>query len=268
MMRKIGLILLLLGLVACANVDDEVKEPPTPDERPPAELPEDDDALDDGGATEELSGEKSMEKTINETRGKVDSNFEVKLPDSIPISDEHYLAATVDADRLHYEVAYFETDAYTEINDAALIQKTPVMIVKGTVYDSKEEANEQIGYEPIQEGMPEIELGDDVTGYQDAGAGSTFITWHEGRWSFIMRARNDENGIMEGKELAREVVGKLSQQLLPVPHENGSGLLNASSDDADAVEANRLAWQEGNIVYEVYMADALQLVDTVTERFE
>lgn len=266
-MRKILLILVIFGLAACVNVDDDMKEPPPPDERPPAQLPEDgetDDQEDSTGG--EFPEEKSAQTILDEAKDKIASSFEVKLPSVITVSDEKYLAATVDSDALYYEVAYFETDVFTESNDAVLMQQTPMMIVKGTAYDSAKEAHEQIGYEPIQEGMPEIDLGDGITGYQDAGAGSSFITWHEGRWSFMMRARNDENGVAAGKELAREVVERLSKQLLPPPHENGAGLFSAN--DSDAVETNRLAWQEEHIVYEVYMSDALRLIDVVTNDFD
>lgn len=261
MKRKLLMILLVGGLVACANVNDEMEEPPTPDERPPEELPEGEET-----DKEEVPEEKSVQAVLEETKDEVKTDFEVILPTAITVADEKYLTSTVDTDALYYEVAYFETDLVTEINDAVLMQKEPLMLVKGTKYDSIKEANEQIGYQPIQSGMPEVDLGDDITGYQDAGAGSSFITWHEGRWSFMARARNDETGVEAGKELAREIVDKLSKQVLPPPNENGAGLFNAS--DGNAVETNRLAWQEGQIVYEVYMADPVRLIDVVTENFQ
>lgn len=263
MMRKFSMILLIAGLAACANVSDDMEERLSPDERPSKVLPEYDEGADN---QEEVSKKTSVQEILEEVKSEVESDFLVKLPSVIMIADEKYLTVTVDVDALYYEVAYFETDYVTEINDAVLMQKEPLMLVKGRAYDSIEEAQEQVGYQPTQRGMPEVDLGDDIIGYQDAGAGSSFITWHEGRWSFMMRSRNDESGAEAGKELAREIVDKLSKQLLPPPNENGAGLFNAS--EGNEVETNRLAWQEGHIVYEVYMADAFQLVDVVMNDFK
>lgn len=274
-MRIFLAVLLALGLVACSDVGNKNEDEPTSDENVPEEKPGENENTseeegskegDSNGDVEEVPEEKTPQNVLNETKAQVVSDFDIKLPSDIAVSDGKYLSAMVDSDNSYYAVTYYETNEPTAINDAKLTQQDPVMLVKGTVYHSEGEANEQVGYQPIQEGMPEIDLGHGITGYQDAGAGSSFITWHEGRWSFIMRSQNDETGIAAGKQLAKEIVEKLEKGTLPPPHENGSGIL--SSGDNDDVETNRLAWQEKNIVYEVYMADALQLIDVVTSDFK
>ncbi len=276
-MRGLVIFVLVLGLGACAipsgdnqeeqspTEDDSVEEKPVEDE----DTDEEDHSNHDSGEIEDQDSNDNQAESVKEIRKeikeKITSDFKVKLPSEIDTKDENHLSATVDSDALYYEVAYYETDEQMAINDALLTQETLFMIVKGTAYDSTAEANEQVGYQPIQEGMPEVDLGNGITGYQDAGAGSSFITWHEGRWSFTMRSRNEEKGIAAGEKLAKDIVEKLEEKTLPPPHENGAGIL--SSADNDDVETNRLAWQEENIVYEVYMSDALSLIDVVTEEF-
>lgn len=267
-MRVFLVILLVFGLSACAG--NKKEEPSEADQNLPAQtLPEDEDVQEEGdsdGDGEEVSKEQTPQNVLDETKAQIASDFEVKLPSQVDVSNGKYLSATIESDALYYEVVYFETDEPVAVNDASLRQQAPLMIVKGTVYDSEKEAHEQIGYQPIQDGMPEVDLGHGITGYQDAGAGSSFITWHEGRWSLMMRSRNDETGNAAGEQLAKGIVEKLEKETLPPPHENGAGTF--SSGDNNSVETNRLAWQEKNVVYEVYMADALQLIDTVTSNFK
>lgn len=91
------------------------------------------------------------------------------------------------------------------------------------------------------------------------GAGSSFITWHERRWSMIVRVRNDEAGNAAGSDLSKAIVEKLETQTLPVPHENGAATF--SSGEHDEVDTHRIAWQEETVVYEVSMADSLVLTE-------
>ena len=214
---------------------------------------------------EEVPGEGRTKEIVAEIRDTINTDIEVELPEDMKVAEGKYLSAKTTSNAESYEVAFYETDEPVDINAAQLEESEPIMLVKGARYASTEEAKEQIGYQEIQEGMPEVDLGYDITGYQDAGAGSSFITWHEGRWSMIVRARNDEAGNAAGLDLSTAIVEKLETQTLPVPHENGAGTF--SSWDHDEVDTNRIAWQEEEVVYEVSMADPLALIDFVTEGF-
>lgn len=249
-MKKSLYLLAVLGLAACSVSEEPPEQTPPPQEEEPTSPPEE-------------TGEKEVNEEINE---KITVDFDVELPTDVEISDDNHLSAMVASDSNYYEVAYYETAEKLPVNDALLTNEEPILLVKGTAYDSKEEANEQIGYQEIQEGTPEIDLGHEIIGYQDAGAGSVFVTWHEGRWSFTTRSRNDEIGSSVGQELSAEIVEKLENQTLPIPHENGAGLF--SSEENSEVETNRLAWQAEKVVYEVYKNDAIQLIDGVTKDFK
>lgn len=253
-------VLLALGLSACSH--STVKE----NEEPPPPVEEDsDEGTGKNQDTEESPEEVTTENVLAEVREALDTDIEVQLPMDVKVAEGQYLSAMTTSAAGNYEVIFYEVDERTEVNADQLKEKEPFAIVKGMIYASVDEANEQIGYQPIQEGMPEVDLGYDITGYQDAGTGSSFITWHEGRWSLVVRARNDEEGNAAGLNLAQAIVEKLETQMLPIPYENGAGTF--SSWDHDEVDTNRIAWQEGEIVYEVSMADPLALVDFVTEGF-
>lgn len=260
-MRIFLSILFVLALAACSGLGNEggtTSPSEQQPETPPTEKPNDEEGTESADVTEE----PTMEDIMADIRDALDADFEVKLPATIAISTGKQLSTKILSDANHYNVAFFETEETLELNDPKLDRQEPFMIIKGKAFEMSEEANEQIGYQPIQEGMPEVDLGSGITGFQDAGAGSSFITWHEGRWSFIMRSRNDEAGNAAGLRLAKAVVDKLEAQALPVPHENGAGTF--SSGDDVSTDTNRLAWQEENVVYEVFMADPLALLDVVT----
>lgn len=259
-----------MGLSACSDTTNKEKEEiPPPMEEDANEGIDHDLGVEEGKESPEENKEAPKKMTtkeiVVEIRDTINTDIEVELPEDVKIAEGKHLSARTTSNAGSYEVAFYETDEPMDINDAQLEESEPIMLVKGASYASTEEAQEQIGYQEIQEGMPEVDLGYDITGYQDAGAGSSFITWHEGRWSMIVRARNDEAGNTAGLELATAIVEKLETQTLPIPHENGAGTF--SSWDHDEVDTNRIAWQEEAVVYEVSTADPLALIDFVTEEF-
>lgn len=267
---KISILLsavVAMGLSACSDAEnkDKVEIPPSAEEDSNEETEQDldvEEGVESPEENEEAPKEMTTKEIVAEIRDTINADIEVELPKDVKVAEGKHLSAMTTSNTGSYEVAFYETDEPIDINDAQLEESEPIMLVKGASYASTEEAKEQIGYQEIQDGMPEVDLGYDITGYQDAGAGSSFITWHEGRWSMIVRARNDEAGNAAGLDLSKEIVEKLEMQSLPVPHENGAGTF--SSSDHDEVDTNRIAWQEEAVVYEVSMADPLALIDFVT----
>lgn len=259
-----------MGLCACSDTaNKETEEIPLPVEEDSKEGTDQDldveEDVERPEEHEEAPEEVMTKEIVAEIRDTINTDIEVELPEDVKVAEGKYLSAITTSNAGSYEVAFYETDEPVDINAVQLEESEPIMLVKGARYASTEEAKEQTGYQEIQEGMPEIDLGYDIIGYQDAGAGSSFITWHEGRWSMIVRARNDEAGNAAGLDLSKAIVEKLETQTLPVPHENGAGTF--SSWDHDEVDTNRIAWQEEEVVYEVSMADPLALIDFVTEGF-
>lgn len=270
MLRILLSVVVVMGLSACSDTKDKADK----ETRPPVEDDSSNDTAQNSDSEEGVESPEENEKEpeemttkemVAEIRDTINTDIEVELPEDVKVAEGKYLSAMTTSNAGNYEVTFYETDEPVDVNATQLEESNPIVLVKGSIYGSSEEAKEQIGYQVIQEGMPEVDLGYDITGYQDAGAGSTFTTWHEGRWSMIVRARNDEAGNATGLELSKAIVEKLETQTLPVPHENGAGTF--SSWDHDELDTNRIAWQEEEVAYEVSMADPLALIDFVTEGF-
>ena len=194
------LMVLVFGLSACVNVsNNNGKEKEAPKNALPVEE-------DSGKGTEKEPEKVTAKDVLVEIQDLLMTDFEVELPTGVRVSTGKYLSATATSDSKKYEVSFYETDEPLELNDEKLEGKTPIAILKGTVYATVEAANEQIGYQAIQDNIPEVDLGYDITGYEDAGAGSSFIAWHEGRWSMIVRGLNDDTGNEARLNLSKAIV--------------------------------------------------------------
>lgn len=211
-------------------------------------------------ATDPQPVAQTYEEILEEVKAAIQTDVEVKIPDKV-LTNEGYLTAATDSNASSYEVNFFVTNVPVAVNDPLLQDAHPYMIVNGTKFESAESAKAKVNYEPLVDGAEETDLGYGITGHMDAGAGSVFLTWHEGRWSFSVRNHNNGNGREEMIELAKQIVGKLESQLLPAPHDSGAGMFDMNSNGA---AANSIIWQEGTSVYEIYTGDPLLLIDTVT----
>lgn len=203
---------------------------------------------------------QTFEEILKEVKVAIQTDVEVKLPEEV-LTNEGYLTAATDSNDSSYEVNFFVTNVPVPVNDPLLQDAHPYMIVNGTKFESTESAKAKVNYEPLVDGAEETNLGYGITGHMDAGAGSVFLTWHEGRWSFSVRNHNNGNGREEMIDLAKQIVGKLESQMLPVPHDSGAGTFDMNNNGA---AANSIIWQEGTTVYEIYTGDPLLLMDTVT----
>ncbi len=216
---------------------------------------------------EEIPGVKqTVEEVVDEIKIQHASPVELILPPGIPVSEGMYLTALTHGEETNYEVKLFETESPIQVNDPQLEELEPFAILSGTLFELEQEANRAVNYQPIQEGMPKVDLGYGVIGYQEGAAGSTYTTFHEGRWSVTVRSSISEGEKDIGVDFAKQIVERLETQLLPIPHENGSILLTANEQADNPVEANSVTWQEGNVLYEVVMANPLPLIDFVTEK--
>ncbi|MET3574433.1 hypothetical protein ACFFIY_13195 [Bhargavaea ullalensis] len=278
--------LLLLG--ACSG--DRAASPPTEEEgtaetdagqnasgetdsneKPDSSVPDSAGKPDDGESTdagqpdggEDPAGQRAH--LLSEIREKVEtaSDMEPVLPD-VPAAEGKYLGAEVNADADQYKVTYYETDKPYGLNAEELDGLSPAAVSEARIYESPGSAKAEAGYEQEPEGKGNVNLGYGITGFEDAGAGSVFLTWHEGRWSFSMRNQNIDNpgGGDEMAALAKKIVAKLEDRMLPPPEEVGAGKFDMSSD------TYKLTWQRGAVLYSVSSGDPLGLIDQVADLSE
>jgi len=164
------------------------------------------------------------------------------LPSELPLEKGKYLTAKTKSDENHYEVVFYESTEPVAINHENLADSQIIARFNAQQYESVQEASEQVAFENFSElgGQP-IDLGYGITGYQDAGAGSMWTSWNEGRWAIAAHTRTSEGE--SGEKLAREATEFLETHTLPIPKPNGFAHIDVYQSD------NRITWQKENVVY-------------------
>ncbi|MGM9950846.1 MAG: hypothetical protein ACI33P_12000 [Lysinibacillus sp.] len=186
-------------------------------------------------------------------------DWNIALPSWTAEESRHIGAAVVEeADRV--EIQFYKTDGPMKVDDPALegLQETALLTIEH--FSSSEEANEQVGFQDYKEvGGEPVDLGHGITGYQDAGAGSLFTSWNEGRWAIVARTTTDAPE--EGVQLARRTVSFLEEHTLPIPYEHGSLHLDVNE------QGSLVKWQKEELVYGLTAAGNEELLEWAV-RFE
>lgn len=115
-------------------------------------------------------------------------------------------------------------------------------------FSNQEQAKSYInnqGYQNSQQtnGLPTVNLGYNITGTIDSGAGQKYVHWNEGNWSFTVRASSIDG--QNPVPTAQNIVSQLESVYLPAPENQGSGIFDIASG------IYRLTWQKNNQVYTV-----------------
>ena len=189
------------------------------------------------------------EEVIIETENRLNTGVPVKLPRSLPISPGYHLSAKTITEQNQYSVTFIETKQPITIDSEELENSEGnLATLKATRYPTLELAAEEINHQNHStNGAKEVELRFGLKGYRDAGVGSQFLGWNEGRWSLDMRALTEQgNGIVTE---ANKVVEYLEKNTLPIPREWGAAKFDVS--DTNENHSNHIAWQEDAIVYEI-----------------
>ncbi|QQP70561.1 hypothetical protein JHE06_01695 [Carnobacterium sp. CS13] len=200
----------------------------------------------------ENSGEQAVDLTQQEVLEAIGNELytdaPIKLPKQLPMKEGKHLSATASSKSGMYAIVFYESDEPIPINNEQLTDGTSSAeeIARLTVqqYPSQKEADEQIAHQTFSEqGGQEVDLGYDIKGYQDAGAGSVYTGWNEGQWALASHARTENSE--QGAALAKEAVEFLENNLLPIPDQHGFAHLDAEQGD------NRILWQDRMTVYTI-----------------
>src|SRR5699024_7527798 len=121
-------------------------------------------------------------------------------------------------------------------------------------YATQEEADNAVGFITFDDSMGQpVSLNEELTAFQDSGAGSTYTSWNVGRWAITTRGHTNEEASLD---LAKEVVEYLNIHLLPAPNQHGYARLDAHND------SNEIIWQQGKTVYTIdHVQDPIQALE-------
>lgn len=201
-------------------------------------------------ADQDETGEKilTQAEVIQAVKEEMNTDLPLKLPSELPLDKGQHLTAVTKSEANRYQVIFYQSDQPIPINNEKLVNDKNAADVVARVqvekYGTQKEADEAISFEDFSEqGGEETELGYDITGYQDAGAGSMWTSWNEGRWALAAHAHTNESD--EGIELAKEAIAFLEENVLPIPNQYGFAHLDVNQQD------NRILWEKETTVYTI-----------------
>ncbi|WP_125579702.1 hypothetical protein [Lacticaseibacillus suibinensis] len=183
-----------------------------------------------------------------------------KFPQQDPATNGQALNVAAEGTAASYKLyfsfgaAAFQASALPRANASYVLTKTtPESTAAAKAADAA------INYQALQAGLPTVALGDGLTGTKEGAAGSTYVTWHEGRWSLVASGvnQNQEDPVA----LAKQAVSFLAQASLPIPATHGAVVLHvAKSSD----RVNTVAWRENSAYYQLSGIDPLMTLRMAT----
>ncbi|WP_155593332.1 hypothetical protein [Lysinibacillus cavernae] len=202
-------------------------------------------------------------ETLQRIEDQLHSDLPIKMPTTLPVARDAFLTATTRSKGDQVEIIFYESKENMPINDIRLKKSAAVigrLIVKQ--YKSAEGASTQIAFDNFsQNGGQEVDLGYHIKGYQDAGAGSLWTGWNEGRWAIATHTRTDNPEA--GVKLAKQAVEYLESHMLPIPKQYGMAQLDAYQS------GNLVVWQDEKLVYTLdSIKDPLKALEVATAFYQ
>lgn len=260
----------LLSMSAITSCTENIDRPPIRDEdnnnndkgdKPKEDIDSENANKEDDEKEEKEDKVLSQEEVLEAVKDQIITDLEVVLPGSLPLEEGEHLTALTRGEKDSYSVVFYKSDEPISINNKKLVNGSDVAREIGRLQAekiaSKEEAKEKISFEDFSvTGGREVDLGHGITGFTDAGAGSVFTAWNEGRWSLTARSLTQEQE--KGVELAKEAVEYLETNTLPIPNEYGNIHLDTE------LSGNLALWQDEDVVYTLdrvkYPMDMLKIL--------
>ncbi|SFG98481.1 hypothetical protein [Sporolactobacillus nakayamae] len=186
----------------------------------------------------------TLQQTLKDIRIVLKDKGQLHLPQQVPLEKGKYISAIVKKQSSGYSITFKQTNTPVAVNDKTLAHVKTLAVVNAQNYASRAEAAKQITYHNFgpTDGAA-VDLGHNITGYADAGAGTAGISWNEGRWT--LAALSPTTDADKGRQLAREIVAYLEQHTLPIPHQYGT--IQVYTDNRQSM----VRWQDGDTLFEL-----------------
>lgn len=207
-------------------------------------------------SSKEAKKDSSSEESSNSTNSALTkgnqrmmalrSQLKGKLGDSEKFPTAHLINGVENArytgDSKNYTVYYYGGNRGVKLNDSRLNKAPAFVSLTKKSYSSQGAATASIEYTSSESnvGLPGVNLGSNITGTMDSGAGQKYLHWNEGRWSMTVRA-SSVRGQDPTKE-ARQIVAMTQSYYLPAPETRGSATFEINN-------GGTLSWVRGDSVY-------------------
>ena len=145
-------------------------------------------------------------------------------------------------DQSNYSIFFSPGSVALPFNDPTLQNINAELAIQKKTYPNASDAQAQVAVSQSTASLPKVALGDGIEATSQGAAGSTYLTWTEGRWIVTVKASaiNGEDPL----PLAKQVVAWFASHALPVP------------------DQNQITWTEGNALY---MISGLEPIKTIQE---
>ena len=174
------------------------------------------------------------------------------MPQEIPITTGKLNIAAAET-KQGFSILYYDLPKAYVLNAKELNQETPMAsYLYQYGFASSQEAIDALQPVTVDTNGRQVDLGYNITGYQQGAAGSSILEWQEGNWSIRVRASNIEG--QDPVPLAKEIVAYLEKASLPAPEKYGK--ITVEMNDSSQ-QATQVSWQEPKNVYTVTHKDTL-----------
>lgn len=184
-----------------------------------------------------------VEEKIEDNEHPILKEGSFQLPRYVPVSNGKYVTSTAVMDRNKITIIYYESEKKLAVNDPSIMEEGQSIVrLRIKKFPTEEEAYEQVAFENYEEyGGQEVDLGFNITGFQETAALSFWTSWNNDYWAIT--TQTDVSNPDKGLALAQEVVNYLQTATLPTPHTHGRIILDVFSGNS------RVVWQNGKEVY-------------------
>ncbi|QVI33886.1 hypothetical protein KG086_08705 [Lacticaseibacillus chiayiensis] len=184
---------------------------------------------------------------------------DAKWPSSYPVADSQYLNVFATGDGANYSIFFSHGQSALPYNDPTLQNINAELAIQKKTYASVSEAQAQVAPARSTQGLRQVAIGDGIYAASQGAAGSSYLTWNEGRWTVTVKAStvNGEDPL----PLAKQAVAWFAKNALPVPDEHGTVDLAVTHTNT---RQNQITWTEGNALYMISGLEPLQTIQEGT----
>ncbi len=142
-------------------------------------------------------------------------------------------------DGANYSIFFSHGQSALPYNDPTLQNINAELAIQKKTYASVSEAQAQVAPARSTQGLRQVAIGDGIYAASQGAAGSSYLTWNEGRWTVTWFAKN----------------------ALPVPDEHGTVDLAVTHTNT---RQNQITWTEGNALYMISGMEPMQTIQEGT----
>src|SRR5699024_129381 len=139
----------------------------------------------------------TQEEIMTAIKGQMNSDLPLQLPTEITLPEGKHLTAVTNSQSDAYEVIFYQHDEPIPINNQLLLgadnPAEVVACIHVEEYATQAEADNAVGFITFDDSMGQpVSLNEELTAFQDSGAGSTYTSWNVGRWAITTRGHTNE----------------------------------------------------------------------------